>query len=237
MLLLSTGAVVNLKRSIDKVVRKDIMSTQMPSFCSPLPKQSRPNGPLLAICCRTLGGDVFDVKDGADLLSQESRLLSYAKLRVARALFCSPPCTLFSSLMNTNWPRMSLAKRRARASDGLELVQLSFWYCDLMDSAGRPYCFEAPHRARSIGLDYATALRSRGYLACFDQCQFGLVCPKGIPIRKRTYFLTNSRKIWERFDGVYCDGKHDHVRCEGKLTKWSEVYPAGLAQEVLASLA
>ena len=68
-------------------------------------------------------------------------------------------------------------------------------------------------------------------LVVFDQCRYGLVSKsKGIPVQKRTCFLTNSPMVKREFANKFCLKDHPHCRIEGAeggmaRSKWAQIYP------------
>ena len=67
-------------------------------------------------------------------------------------------------------------------------------------------------------------------IVSFDQCVFGLLSPSGIPVRKRTFFLTNHPVVKSTFRNRYCQQNHEHRQCQGyenghRVSKFCERYP------------
>lgn len=76
------------------------------------------------------------------------------------------------------------------------------------------------------------------YKCVFDMCLFGLRSPNGVPIQKRTCFLTNSLHVYRRFNGQFCKGHHSkHERIQGsqegiRLSTWCQYYPKELCEAI-----
>jgi hypothetical protein len=166
------------------------------------------------------GKQSIDQLLGHDLMLrrvQEMCARHLVRAQVQYLLTC-PPCTLFSSLMASNWTRMSLARKMSRVREGFELFQFAYYTCHLQRLGGRSYVLEHPSRSQGLLQDAIKSLQeppNPGKVAVFDQCMFGLVSPRGLPVQKRTKLVTNCEKIFETFHGVYCDGAHEHDVCQG----------------------
>ena len=73
----------------------------------------------------------------------------------------------------------------------------------------------------------------------FDQCAFGL-CTKidKVPMRKRTYLLTNCDKVIARFSNKLCSRDHKHRVIEGseggmKRSVWAQFYPPSMVEALV----
>ena len=70
----------------------------------------------------------------------------------------------------------------------------------------------------------------------FDQCMLGLKSKvSGLPMRKRTRIMSNSRELIKLLQGKCCDGSHVHQAIQGseggvKRSVWAQKYPPGLVQ-------
>ena len=101
---------------------------------------------------------------------------------------------------------------------------------------GRFFLFEHPQRSSAFGLaSVREVLGLPGVRrVSFDQCMFGLKSKvRGVPMRKRTTFITNATPIVNAFSGKFCDGSHAHQIIEGaeggiKRAAWAQVYPQPL---------
>lgn len=75
------------------------------------------------------------------------------------------------------------------------------------------------------------------WVATFDMCRFGLKSPSGIPMKKRTKFLTNLKGLYTALDGCFCDGTHTHEAIQGsecgtKRSTFAQTYPDGFVSLV-----
>ena len=62
-----------------------------------------------------------------------------------------------------------------------------------------------------------------------------------IPMLKPTTFLTNCIEVVQAFEGVQCDGSHEHVQCQGyeggvKRSIWAQQYPPGLVEKLATAV-
>ena len=200
---------VAISHDADRVEPEDVAE----HFCPPR---------LLPHCQKhgLTGKQSIDQLLGHDLMLrkvQEMCARHLVRAQVQYLLTC-PPCTLFSSLMASNWTRMSLARKMSRVREGFELFQFAYYTCHLQRLGGRSYVLEHPCRSQGFVQDAIKSLQeppNPGKVAVFDQCMFGLVSPRGLPVQKRTRLVTNCKNIFERFHGVYCNGAHEHDVCHG----------------------
>lgn len=230
-----------------------MLNDTMPMYFVPEPKTTAGDGlqeavEILALFCTTLpGARSIDLKTNWDLMnSAHRRALVSDYIHNAKRFFFCPPCTLFSTLMHTNWERMSSELKMDRMFCGVSLLEFTMWVLHSAKEDGKPFIFEHPVRASSWTLDYVKQLATGCYVSVFDQCMFGLRSPSGKPIRKRTAFLTNHRPVHEAFNGRLCEGgctkpPQAHLVCQGseqgiRISRWSEVYPAPLARAVVETL-
>ena len=71
------------------------------------------------------------------------------------------------------------------------------------------------------------------------QCQHGMALPdpnnNGIvtPVLKPTAYMTNSPAMAQQLER-HCDGSHQHVKLEGKLTRLAAIYPPKLCANIIA---
>ena len=78
-------------------------------------------------------------------------------------------------------------------------------------------------------------------VAEFDQCRFGLSAKSGKPIQKRTKFKTNSVRVFNTFNGKFCQctgPEPRHQRIEGseageKRSKAAAIYPPKLCKALV----
>ena len=79
------------------------------------------------------------------------------------------------------------------------------------------------------------------HLCFFDQCQFGLVSPGGIPMKKATCLLTNSAAVQKVFHGKHCHQSHTHQQIQGseqgmKRSVWAQTYPPAMVDGLATSV-
>ena len=119
---------------------------------------------------------------------------------------------------NKRWPA---AKR---------LSDLSADICTMQLEGGRYFLAEHPERSRQWALPkWKTLLSKKEILKVKgDQCEFGLVCPEGHPVQKRTCFVANSLLLVRPL-GRFCKGRHKlkHRVIEGSvkghlMSKWCQ---------------
>ena len=179
----------------------------------------------------------FDIQQGQDLLVESCQSEAWKVLAIALAVFVCPPCRLYSSLMQTNWPRMSVESRLRVAVPGLRCLKFAMEACHAAARSGKQFCFEHPERSRALVLNFVKGLLQYegAAIVVFDQCMYGLRSPAGSPVRKRTVFITNSAAVIREFHQRLCDGSHTHRVCQGyecgiRVSKHCERYPLPLVQ-------
>ena len=80
------------------------------------------------------------------------------------------------------------------------------------------------------------------YTVEFDMCAFGMKSPSGVPIMKRTRFLTNSKRMKEASHGHFCNGRHKtHQKISGndqghRISRWCQVYPPELVTAMVGAI-
>ena len=154
---------------------------------------------------------------------------------VHHVVILSPPCTIFSELQRLwNFKRMLKETFDAKWAEGMLFLEHAMLCCTCQHNAGRAFVFEHPARASSWKTAVVQAVMKLPgvFLVTFDQCMLGL-CTKvhGVPTRKRTTIMTNSRHIAARFAGLMCDKTHEHCAIEGseggiRRSVWAQKYPA-----------
>ena len=201
----------------------------------------------------SLAGDLsVDLLTGWDLNTESDRrrLASNLAQRQPRVLITSPPCTMFCSLMASNWFRMLRHVREARWAVAIAHLQFTVFLCSWQHACKRGFVFEHPARALSWGnLMVQDILKQPGVFICeFDMCAFHLVAQDDPTKfhRKPTRLLTNIPSVHRRFHGKKCPGNHEHIAIQGsarvpggvKRSYWAQHYPeqfcealAGAVQE------
>ena len=187
-----------------------------------------------------------DILTGFDLLLSQKRqeIMAYLRAKMPRSVMLSPPCTMFSQLMNTNWARMDAAVVKQRWKEAMALLKFSLEVAYFMMSIGGIFILEHPTGPSSWRLPEMQALINHPdtFLVTFHQCRFGLRAPlSGFPIRKSTRLLTNSSYVAARFDHVFCKCQGPHKTIQGnegpyKLSKYCEQYPEELCDALLLAI-
>lgn len=222
---LPSGKVVHVDRSLKEMLQPDILDGEPPErrTCAALTVQV----PLVALFCASLTmARRFDLKLGHNLLLDCVWHQALDTLALAQSLFVCPPCRLYSCLMQTNWPRMSLASRRLVAELGLKCLKLSVDACHIAGRAGKYFCFEHPAKSLALVLDHVQALLDGPYgaeLIYFDQCAFGLTSPAGTPVKKRTFFFDQLPSCYRHFQKLFFSKISTFIEC-AKGTKRVYVY-------------
>ncbi len=179
----------------------------------------------------------IDLLTGWDLLNethQHNLIEDLAKCR-PKVLMLSPPCTIFSTLMASNWFRMQPESRQAKACAGIKLLDFAVELMALQNAKRRVYIFEHPQGARSW--KRLNLVRLPGHTVTFDMCMFGLQAPDGLYMKKSTTFKTNSYEVVDALNGFRCLHKHEHTRIQGvqrgqRLSELAAKYPKGLCQKL-----
>ena len=160
-------------------------------------------------------------------------LFLLGQLDVLFAIVC-PPCTMFSPLqLLWNYKRMDPEVWRLRLREAVMYVDHAMECCKEQVRRGRFFLFEHPQRSSAFELGSVTEVLALPGVrrVSFDQCMFGLKSKvRGVPMRKRTTFLTNAKPIVNAFSGRFCDCSHDHQIIEGaeggmKRAAWAQMYP------------
>ncbi len=188
----------------------------------------------------------IDIMNGYDLRWRDSQRAVWAMLqeRRPRATILSPPCTMFSCMMNANFKKMKPMVVKHRWDEALVLLNFALDVIQRLRAQGDIYVLEHPTGASSWHLPQVKALllERDSLLATFDQCRFGLQSPSGKPVRKSTRLLTNSQKVMEQFNKVRCQCKCAHCVIEGseaghKLSVWCQHYPAPFCDALVRAIA
>ena len=186
----------------------------------------------------------FDLKVGKDLSQLETRSEVFRTIeqRRPKLLVTSPPCTMYSRLQRLwNIKKMSPEVYMRRKAIADEYLQFSHTCNKVQHNAGRSFAHEHPAGASSWKEDSTQAVLNLPgiYNALFDQCQFGLVSPRGTPLKKKTRILCNSARLFCALNGCTCRrGSHVHKPIMGsedgyRLSTWSENYPPALCNALL----
>jgi hypothetical protein len=223
---------VEVPRELQGVPQDDFMEIYSPPRLVPLAVQA---GMRASASLDLLTGWNFLTADGRALAVQE------VKTRRPKVLMLSPPCTMFSGLMNLNWFKLPVDRREQSLINGTTHLEFSMLLADLQHSSGRGFCFEHPQTARSWKNERVDKMKGQVQMATFDQCMFGLRSKvDAILMKKTTRLLTNIPQLHAAFDGRRCDKSHHHVSIQGteggeKRSVWAQRYPAPMCEVLIAT--
>ena len=183
-----------------------------------------------------------DLETGWDLLdlAKQQECLRMLEVRRPKILMVSPPCTAFSSWQRINRPKMSAAKWAHRWSEGTCLFDFAMDCIALQQKQNSGFCHEHPDQASSWarGTCQQVMQDSSAFVVRFDQCQFGLVSPAGMCMKKRTKLLSNLLPAKTKFNNAFCPGLHRHRAVEGsengcKISVMAAHYPPKLCEALV----
>jgi hypothetical protein len=177
----------------------------------------------------------MDLSTGWDFLVKEHKCSGMKDVawRMPSVTMLSPPCKMFSQIMDTNWFRMDPTKRWQELERALELLDFAVWVMQYQLEHKRHFIFEHPVNAKSWSRPNVVKLagKSNVFKVEFDQCMVGLKSPVSrIAMKKRTTLLTTLPTVVAAFESKQCDGSHDHVPINDseygkKLSSASQEYP------------
>jgi len=173
-----------------------------------------------------------------DLSRTETQEAARRLLRKTRPklLIVSPPCTLFSQLLNISGG----PKDPVKFAEAVRLVEFAVDMCMEQRKAGRKYIFEHPAGATSWRLPCLQELREQedARSVVFNMCRFGMkLCDKqglGL-VYKPTRVVTNSVAIEEGLERK-CTRDHRHVRLESGRAALAAKYPQELSDAFIDGL-
>lgn len=184
----------------------------------------------------------MDVVTGWDLLQKDHIKNAFTEIhdREPYCIMLSPPCTVFSGLMNANWGNMKPEKAKTLAEDGISLLDVSVWMANFQMDNGRKFIIEHPARAQSWNRPNLQALGGKPGVSrsTFDMCQYGLKTMDGKKFhQKRTALLSNVPTVHAAFNANYCTHEHEHAVIEGsrdgvRCSLWAQVYPDQLCSKI-----
>jgi hypothetical protein len=184
----------------------------------------------------------MDLFTGWDFLDADTRVQAMQQIKAKRpkVLMMSPPCTWFSGLMNLTWGNFSPVVREQAFRDATLHLEFCMLLADLQETDNRGWALEHPDAAKSWDNNKVKAALGRGAgVARFDQCMYGLISKvDGIPMRKRTRFMSNIAPLNECFNNKFCDKSHRHVMVMGaeggeRRSVWAQRYPQALCEQVV----
>ena len=192
----------------------------------------------------------MDLKSGYDFDRLEDRNKAWEMMETDEPMLVvgSPPCTLFSVLMELNKHMYGNNEEwMARFHANLEKAKRYVIFCTKIymhqRSKGRYFLHEHPWLAKSWLLDCMMSLEKlrdvikvRG-----DQCQYGLTTKVGGgsnevgPALKPTGFLTNSPYLATELSRR-CAGNHTHIPLMSGRAAAAAEYPDGLCRAICVGL-
>lgn len=184
----------------------------------------------------------LDIVNGWNFDLAPVRDASFTVLPLITFLMLSPPCTIFSCLQALwNFKKMSHDVLAARWSQGMAHLEHSMACARAQTLGGRFFCFEHPAGASSWQQSCVKEIESMPgvFKITIDQCMLGLRSKvAGIPMRKRTSLLTNSRFVVAAFSGCRCDCSHEHQVIQGaeggvRRSVWAQRYPDGFIRKLV----
>lgn len=219
-------------RNIEEVMREEVIPHRMPElWWVTVPAQlngtiqddfmevySPPRMVPLAVKAGMRASMSMDLLTGWNFLSRDARILAVQEIKARRpkVLMLSPPCTMFSGLMNMNWSKLEPTKRELALVNGTNHLEFSMLLADLQDSSGRGWCFEHPDGARSWKNKSVRHMAEQAHLARLDQCMFGLKSKVDqVAMKKCTRLLTNMREVHTALHHRMCDKCHTHRSIQG----------------------
>ena len=195
---------------------------------------------------RLIGDKSIDILTGYDLLcaSVRAEVMHMVMRERPRSVVLSPPCTMFSQMMRSNWSRMKPQDVRQRWKNAKVLFGFALHIANLQIDMDALFVLEHPRQASSWKLPGSLELMKRKgvKMACFHQCQYGLKTPLSkTPMKKAIALLTNSEAVFQEFDGKVCTCQIPHKIIEGqeggvKLTSHAEIYPDELCEALVRAL-
>jgi hypothetical protein len=162
----------------------------------------------------------IDILLGWDLSKPciQNFVLGQVMKRKPKMVMLSPPCTTFSCTQNLNCGKMNEEHWAAKQKEGSVLLKFAVEVAEVQIGDGRYFALEHPRSAKSWQDPIIQKLLKKPDIvrANFDQCMFGAATSvQQSPIRKATSIATNSKSVFEAFDGKMCDGQHLHQRALG----------------------
>ena len=101
---------------------------------------------------------IFSLGSWPSSLTETARNYGLSPGQDPRSVMLSPPCTMFSQLMNTNWARMDAAVVKQRWKEAMTLLKLSLEVAYFTMSIGGIFILEHPTGASSWRLPEMQAL-------------------------------------------------------------------------------
>ena len=187
----------------------------------------------------------LDQKDGQDVFSIDGRRHFWSGLHhKPKVMILSPPCTMFSTLQQTNKTKMNprVWQNQMRLTEFM--WDMAIRMARAQHKGGCAFIIEHPASALSWNRSTTKAFLNqfpRIQEVVFDMCAIGMRAPGTLePIRKRTKLLTNSDLVVRAFQTLQCTCQVPHMRISGRyqgqnLSTYAAHYPEPMC-ELLANL-
>ena len=156
-------------------------------------------------------------------------------------VLAAPPCTVFSSMQNTNQKHHGTPEWEKKCEDGLTLLQFSVDVCWDQISRGKFFLHEHPATASSWDLPMIRELAEHlgVTIVTGDMCRWGMHLTEerenqgtdqSVLVKKPTKWMTN-RSLLATLLSVRCTGGHEHSKLEGSnRTTQASKYPTPLVE-------
>lgn len=163
-------------------------------------------------------------------------------------LIGSPPCTMFSTLMNLNKGQMKEEEYKRMMKEAKEHVKFCITLYKTQLKHGRFFLHEHPHQASSWKMPEMVELAAMPTvdMTTCDMCAYGMVAKDKegtAPAEKRTKLLSNSPEVIKRVGrqcankALDCQQKHRHADLTGGRAKQCQVYPREFCRAVCEGVA
>ena len=108
----------------------------------------------------------MDILNGWDLSKPNVQINCFNEFRARKPKIAvlSPPCTMFSMIMDSNWNRMTPDKRSAKLTEAIALLDMASWIMDYQIETGNYFVFEHPAGAKSWAIGHG----NRGAIIIID---------------------------------------------------------------------
>ena len=189
-------------------------------------------------------GQVFDLVCGMDLTTERDQrtLKEYVHRYKPLMIAAGPPCTAFANLSRINRKRYPEQWRRSREI-GEKLARLTAELCWIQIRNGRYFLVENPASSDLFTLpEFEQLSHAPGVNGViFPQCALGLQTPEGMPVRKSTCILTNSKEVLHQFDDLECTHE-EHGAIVGsyqgqKRSALAQVWPTEMCRRIVEGIA
>ena len=182
----------------------------------------------------------FDMKTGWNVLDAKDRAEFWRVVHDQKpdCILMTPDCRPFSSMMQSNWSRMTEPEVQRIQQEGLIMWHFCVQVAEHQISQNKEFCIEQPGFASSAQT-HATKwlLQQPGVIRfLFDQCMTGLKVKGDELSRKTTALTTNHLGLAAVFSSLQCPGDHSHVPLEGGLPAKAAIFGAQLIENFIRGL-